>query len=100
MQTILLYLHQEKTAVVAEKLNHDLTTLGNFFDESSPVANFKKSTVEFLPCGSHQRLSKNTTVDIIMNGEKISETKSYKYLGVTFDKNVNLQSYFDNLHKK
>ena len=31
---------------------------------------------------------------------KISETENYKYLGVTLDKNLNLQSYVDNIHMK
>ena len=56
-------------------------TLGSFFNDNSRVVNYKKSKTEFLLFGHHQRLSKNTTVDIIMNGENISETEIYKYLG-------------------
>ena len=99
MQTILLYLHQEKAVQQWLKLKHDLTTLGNFFDDNSFV-NYKKSKTDFLLFGSRQRLSKNIIADINMNGEKISETQNYKYLGVTLDKNLNLQSHFDNTHKK
>ena len=82
---------------MAGKLNHDLTTLGNFFDDNSLVVNYKKSKTEFLLFGSHQRLSKNITVESL---RKISETQNYKYLGVTLDKNLNLQSHVYNIHKK
>ena len=68
---------------MAEKLNHNLITLGNFFDDNSLVVNYKKSKTEFLLFGNHQRLSTNITVDITMNGEKISEIENCKYLGVT-----------------
>ena len=47
----------KNSAVVAEKLNHDLATLGNFFNDNSLVVNFKKSKAEFLLFGSHTRLS-------------------------------------------
>ena len=90
----------KNSAVVAEKLNHDLATLGNFFNDNSLVVNFKQSKTEFLLFGSNKRLSRNNTVNIIMNGEKICETESYKYLGVTLKKNLNLQSHVHNIHKK
>ena len=48
----------KNSAVVAEKLNHEFTTFGNFFDDNSHVVNFKKSKTELLLFGSHQRLSK------------------------------------------
>ena len=66
----------QNSAVVAEKLNHDFTTLRNFFNDNSLVVNYKTSRTEFLLFGSHQRLSKNITVDNTMNGEKISETRT------------------------
>ena len=69
-----IFTSAKSSAVVAEKLNHDLTTLGNFFDDNSLVVIYKISKPEFLLFGSHQRLSKNTTVHITMNSEKISET--------------------------
>ena len=78
---------------MAEKLNHDRTTLGNFFDDNSLVVNYKKSKTEILLFGSPYRLSKNITVDITMNGQKISETQNYKYLGVTLDKNLNYKKF-------
>ena len=90
----------KNSAVVAEKLNHDLVTLGNFFNDNSLVVNFKQSKTEFLLFGSNKRLSRNNTVNITMNGEKICETESYKYLGMTLDKNLNLQSHVHNIHKK
>ena len=62
--------------VVAEELNHDLATLGNFFNDNSLVVNYKKFKTEFRFFGSHQRLSKNNT----MNGEKISETENCKVM--------------------
>ena len=90
----------KNSAVVAEKLNHDLATLGNFFNDNSLVANFKQSKTEFLLFDSNKSLSRNNTVTITMNGEKICETESYKHLGVTLDKNLNLQSHVHNIHKK
>ena len=90
----------KNSAVVAEKLNHDLATLGSFFNDNSLVVNYRKTKTEFLHFGSHKRLSKNNTIDITMNGEKISEIENYKYLGVKLDKKWNLQSHVDNIHKK
>ena len=43
----------KNSAVVAEKLNHDLATLGNFFNDNSLVVNFKQSKTEFLLFGSN-----------------------------------------------
>ena len=90
----------KNSAVVAEELKHDLTGLRNIFDDNSLVVNYRKSNTEFLPFGSHKRLSKNATVDITMNGEKFSETEIYIYLGITFDRNSKLQSHDDSINKK
>ena len=86
-----IFTSEKNSAVVAEKLNHRLATLGAFFNDNSLVVHHKKPKTEFLLFGNHQRLSKNNTVDITMNGEKISKTESYKYLGVTLDNNLNRQ---------
>ena len=75
-EDIVIFTLGQNSAIVAEKLNHDLTTLGNFFHDNSLVVNYKKSRTEFLLFCSHQRLSKNITVDNTMNGEKISETRT------------------------
>ena len=69
---------------MGEKINHGLTTLGNFFDHNSLV-NYKKSKTGFLLFDSHQKLPKNNTIDITMKGKKISDPENCKYLDVIFD---------------
>ena len=81
---MLLYLHQGKTVLCNGCL----------------FVHYKNSKTEFLIFDSHKRSSKNDTVDITMNWKKFSETENYKYLGVTLDKNLNLQSHFDKIHMK
>ena len=93
-----LFSSGKNIAVVADKLNHDLATLDHFFNDNSLIVNFKKSKTEFIFFGSHQKLAKNSTVYITMNGREIIETENYKYLGVTLDKNLNLQNHIDNFH--
>ena len=66
---------RKSSAVVAEKINHGLKTLDNFFDHNSLV-NYKKSKTEVLLFDSHQKLPKITTIDITMNGKKISDQKT------------------------
>ena len=61
----------KNSAAMAEKLYHDLATLGNFFNDNSLVVNYKKSKTEFLLFGSHKRLSRNNTVNTTMNGKNL-----------------------------
>ena len=95
-----IFTSEKNSAVVAEKLYHDLVNHENFFIDNSLVGNYKKSKTEVLLFDSHQELSKNNTVDITMNGEKISVTENYIYLGVALDRYLNLQSHVENIHMK
>ena len=69
----------KNSAVVANKLNHDLATLENTFIDNSLIVNFKKTKTEFVPF--YEKLSGTSTVEIIMNWRKTIESENYKYLG-------------------
>ena len=50
--------------------------------------------------GSHQKLARNSIVDIALNGRQTIMSENHKYLDATLDRNINLQIYINNMHRK
>ena len=64
------------------------------------VANLKRTKTECVLFGTRQRTSKSAPLEIKMNGQSITESKNYEYLGVTLDKNLNFNEHLEKTFKK
>ena len=67
------------------------------------VLNFKKGKTECVMFGTSQKLSKVSDIgplNITVNGSKINESATYKYLGVTLDKNLTFSEHLLSTFRK
>lgn len=52
------------------------------------------SKTEYVIYGSHQRLKKEDSVILSCNGSPVTESDSFKYLGVVIDKHLQKQQSY------
>ena len=96
-----LYVSDKDVRVISRKLTNDLTKLSNWLTETELVINLKKGKTEALLFGTSQKVSKDHDNLIVhCNDLRIANTTSYKYLGVTIDSSLNLNSFFQQCYKK
>ena len=80
--------------------NNELQKVVDWLDENNLFINLKKCKTDFVLCKSHQKLSKQSKMEIKIYNQTINGTESYKYLGVDLDNHLNLHQYFENVYKK
>ena len=95
-----LYCAKKSSKEIEQLLNNELQKVADWLEENNLFINLKKGKTEFVVYGSHQKLSKQSKMDIKIYNQTINETKSYKYLGVDLDNHLNLHQYFENVYKK
>ena len=59
----------------------------------------RKGKIECILFGTSQR-TKNKTLDVVHHHRTLSETNSYKYLGVQLDKNLNIRDHKTQTYQK
>ena len=67
---IVIFVWGKHSAVVPDKQNHDLATLGYFINDNSLIVTFKKSKTEYLLFGSHHKLAKTALLILLWMWEK------------------------------
>ena len=91
--------YQAILSIVKYQLDED--GLSRWFEENELLINLKLGKTELLLFGTFQRIAKtNKNFEVKFNNQYISETRSYKYLGVEVDHTLNLNSCFDKTYKK
>ena len=95
-----LYCAKKSSKEIEQLLNNELQKVADWLEENNLFINLKKGKTEFVLYGSHQKLSKQSKMDIKIYNQTINETKSYKYLSVDLDNHLNLHQYFENVYKK
>ena len=80
----------DKTCEIIESnLNSDLTNLARWFSDNQLVLNRQKGRTALVLNGTSKKLNKSRKVQVKINGTKISEAESYKYLVAEMDKSLN-----------
>ena len=88
---------------IEQSLNCDIQSISKWLKNSNLVLNFKKGKTESVKFGTSQELTKvrdTGPLNFIVNGLKINESATYKYLGVTLDKNLTFTEHLSKTFKK
>ena len=70
-----------------------------WLEENQLIVNLRKAKTECILFGRSQR-TKNKTLDVLHLHRTLSETNSYKYLGVQSDQNLNIKDHTTQTYKK
>ena len=95
----LLFYADKDDAVIQDVLN-DVALVVLWIEENNLALNLKKSKMEFVPYGSHQKLSTLSKCEITVNNTLINEASAYCYLGITLDNHLMLQEHINNIYRK
>ena len=95
-----LFASNKDSSIIEQDLNSDVIHIGSWFNDNNLVINLKEGKTEFMMFGSPQKIKKSTEVKIVFNNSTVTETRTYKYLGVLFDKSLNYAAHLDKVYKK
>ena len=84
---------------IEESLTSDFNHIANWMTEHELVINTKKGKTECMLFGTPQR-TKEQTLDIVYQLNKIGSTNTYKYLGVKLDSSLQLTEHLSSTYKK
>ena len=84
---------------IEESLTSDFNRIANWMTENELVINTKKGKTECMLFGTPQR-TKEQTLDIVYQLNKIGSTNTYKYLGVKLDSSLQLTEHLSSTYKK
>ena len=71
-------------------LNREVEIISKCFEDNCLVLYLKKGKTEFILYGTYQKLAKNPTCEIVINGTPVLSATSYEYLGVTLGSSLSL----------
>ncbi len=68
--------------------------------DNNLIMNLKKGKTEFGMYGTSQKLSRQPSCHIKIEGTDINQSNSYEYLGITLDHHLSLQQQINKIYKK
>ena len=95
-----IYCAHKTCDIIESQLNTDIDQVAHWLAKNNLVANLKRTKTECVLFGTSQRTSKSAPLEIKMNGQSITESKNYEYLGVTLDKNLNFNEHLEKTSKR
>ena len=95
-----LYFSHKEANVIQNVLNREAEIISKWFEDNCLVLNLKKGKTEFILYGTYQKLAKNPTCEIVINGTPVFSATSYEYLGVILDSSLSLQLQLTKIYKK
>jgi len=91
-----VYVSANNAKDIESLLNNYLRHISHYFQQNELVINLKPGKTEFLLFGTSKRLAcLHESVNLTFNGIPINESISYKYLGTTIDRSLQLTEQFD-----
>ena len=90
--TVIYYAHKN-IEVAAEAIQQDLHEIDRWMDSNKLTINIRK-TQYMIISGHHKKFE---SIDIRIKDSPLIRTKSYKYLGVKIDQNLNYSQHINNL---
>ena len=85
-----IYVSDKYFAIVERKLSEELSSLSSWFHNNELILNLKKGKTVSMVFSTKNHSNKVGKLSLKLNGIKINPTKSYKYLGVYFDKSLSI----------
>ena len=85
-----------ETAIALEaSLNTDINHTSSWMQENKVFLNMSKT--EYVIYGAHQRLKREYIIRLSCNGSSVTESDSFKYLGVVIDQHLNFTNNIDHV---
>ena len=81
------------------KLSKDFNRVWDWLEANELVINLKPGKTECMIFGTHKK-TKNKELKIKYRHQTISNTSTYKYLGIQLDKSLHLKDHMNNTYKK
>ena len=94
-----IYTSDKSFSTIKSNLTADFAYVATWLEENQVITNLRKGKTEYMLFGTSQ-CTKNKTLDVIYHHRTLSETKSYKYLGVQLDQNLNIKDHTTQTYKK
>ena len=94
-----IYTSDKSFSTIKSNLTEDFARVATWLEENQMIVNLKKGKTECVLFGTSQR-TKNKTLDVVHHHRTLSETNSYKYLGVQLDQNLNIKHHTTQTYKK
>ena len=96
--TVLFYSDKSAKAV-EDVINNEADLAGKWFADNL-IMNLKKVKTEFVMYGASQKLSRQPSCHIAIEGRDINQSNSNEYLGITLDHHLTLQQQINKIYKK
>ena len=94
-----IYLSGKSKESIQSGLQSDFNAIADWMESMDLVTNMKEGRTEVMLFRTNQKI-KNQLLDISYRFVKISNTTSYKYLGVRLDQNLFLSEHIESVYKK
>ena len=94
-----IYTSDKPFSTIKSNLTEDFARIATWLEENQLIVNLRKGKTECMLFGMLQR-TKNKTLDVVHHHRTLSETNSYKYLGVQLDQNLNIKHHTTQTYKK
>ena len=72
-----LYFSHKEASVIQNVLNREAEIISKWFQDKCLVPNLQKGKTEFILYGTYQKLAKNPTCVIVINGTPVFSATSY-----------------------
>ena len=82
----LMYVCNKDIATIEKQLNEDLVSLSNWLNENLMKVNVSKTKIMLL--GTPIKTALVNNINVFLNGSKLENVITYKYLGVLIDANL------------
>ena len=94
-----IYVSDSSKETVQKYLQEDFHRVDEWLKSMDLITNLKKGKTECMMFGTSQKI-KNKSLQIRHNFNNISNTSSYKYLGVKLDQTLSLRDHIEAVYKK
>ena len=94
-----IYTSDKSFSTIKSNLTEDFARVATWLEENQLIVNLRKGKTECMRFATSQRTKKKNTW-LVQYHKTLSETNSYKYLGVQLDQNLNIMDHTTQTYKK
>ena len=94
-----IYTSYKSFSTIKSNLTEGFTHVATWLEENQLIVSLRKGKTECMLFGTSQR-TKNKTLDEVHHHRTLSETNSFKYLGVQLHQNLNIRNFAAQTYKK
>ena len=93
-----IYISDKSFSTIRSNLTEDFARVATWLEENQLIVNLRNGKTEWMLFETSQR-TKNKVLDVVLNHSILSETNSYKYLGVQLDQNLNTKDHTTQMYR-